>query len=145
MIQESTKVVFGTDSSPDLSLRNEVMECVARAYNEINPTRPATYYNDLLHVALHDKMDGDLIFGVVALKKGDWATSYHFVPGEEGKIEAKLAAGHRPVIIAALWGGNILSAETGYRLVDLDEADAIDPRIRERLKVLYAVRNGRAA
>lgn len=136
-MQASEVVTFHGDNALD-----EAMTCVRHAFNEIHPDKPITSNDDLARAALHDKLEGNLIFGVVLLKKGVWSPSYHLLPGDESRIAAKLTAGHRPMLVGAVWADNILCAETGYKLIDLDSASAIDPRIRERLKAFYAVKNG---
>lgn len=121
------------------------MSCVRLAYNELHPDNQASDIDALTKVSLLDHEEGAPLVGVVVLRKGVFAPSYHFLPADEQKIRAKFARGHRPMLIAALWNGNILAAQTHHMLIDLDEAKCIDPRIRERLLMLYDALANRTA
>lgn len=113
----------------------QAMECVRRAYNELTPDSPIENIGGLAQAPLIDHENGAPIFGFVVLRKGLCAASHHLIPADEKRVREKIGRGHRPVLVGAVWSGNILSVETGYKIMDLAEAHHIDRRTRELLRV----------
>lgn len=135
-MQTALRVIMHT---PD-GILNEAHHCVRLAQQVINPVTPAPTavpVGELTNFSL----DGVLVVGVVILKKGIRAASYHSLPSDEQKVREKVARRHQPLLVAALAGDQILCAATGYKLVDLDQFVWMDPRVRERLKMTYEAKS----